>query len=211
MNEMITKINERKKEINDLCMELRWVYRGYFTSLYDYLSRRQFLATVEQFADRLISYDEELQEKEQMLYKEFLVSSIIFLKKYCRSADMILLSIYKISLVVEQSWQNNVPYKESIYYYMFEPYENDDDSGRDFAMLKSAMSSFAEMFDDGSVDKKDFPDHIVLMLDCLLFETGQSFLLDKNFSSGVDCLKNQIGAAKHHLQRSLREDSNNEF
>lgn len=210
MKKMTETINERKKEINELCMELRWVYRGYFTSLYDYLTRRQFLNTLEQFVDQLVAYDEELGEKEKKLYKDFLVSSIIFLKKYCRSADMIFLSVYKIALVVEQSWQNGVEFDGSIYRYMFEPHENDEDISRDYIMLKKAISSFGEMYNDPEIDKKDFPYHITVMIDCLLFETGQSYLLDHNYDDGLDKLKQQIGAAKYHLQRSLREENKNE-
>ena len=210
MNEMIDKIAARKKEINELCMELRWVYRGYFTQLNRYLSQRSFCSSAENLCDRLIAYDTEIPENERNLYKQFLLSSIFFLRKYCRSADMIFLSIYKIALVVEQAWNQGNKFNNSTYYYMFEPHERESDTSREYAILKESFSAFGELYDDTTIDKRDFVDHIVLMIDCLLFESNQCFLLDSNYEKGIDHLKGQIVGAKHRLQSSLREDLSDE-
>lgn len=210
MNQMHAAIEERKKEINDLCMELRWVYRGYFTSLHKFVDQKSFLRDVELFADRLVAYDDNLQEKERSMYQNFLISAILFVDMYCRSSDMILFSIYKIALVVEDSWGKGLEFCQSIYGYMFEPYENADDGSENYALLSKTIRAFAELYDDANVDKKDFPDHIVLMLDSLLFETKSSFLLDQNFENGVKLLRQQIGVAKYHLRRSLEEVSEDE-
>ena len=210
MNQMLAAIEERKKEINDLCMELRWAYRGYFTPLYKFVDQKSFLRDVELFADRLVAYDDVLQEKERSMYQNFLISAILFLDMYCRPSDMILLSIYKIALVVEDSWGKGLNFSQSIYGYMFEPYENADDGSENYALLSKTIHTFAELYDDANVDKKDFPNHIVLMLDSLLFENKSSFLLDQNFENGVKLLRQQIGAAKYHLRRSLEEVSEDE-
>lgn len=210
MNQMLAAIEERKKEINDLCMELRWVYRGYFASLHSFIDEQKLLCEVINFADRLVAYDDDLQEKERSMYQNFLVSAILFLDKYCCSSDMILLSIYKIALAVEDSWGKGLAFSKSIYGYMFEPYENADDDSKNYVMLSKTIHAFAELYDDANVDKKDFPEHVVLMLDSLLFETKSSFLLDQNFENGVKLLRRQIGAAKYHLQYSLREVSEDE-
>lgn len=205
MNELVDKINERKQKINDLCMELRWVYRGYFASIYEYLPRRSILASTRQLAEQLVAYNKDLEDNEIKLYTEFIFSSIVFLKKYCRPSDMVFLSIYKMALVIEKSWKQGKAFEDSIFRYMFEPHEKDDDVSKEYTALRSSISSFGEMYDSPNYDKEDFPYHITLMIDCFLFENNQSYLLDCNHEDGIRKLQQQIGTAKYQLYRSLQE------
>lgn len=206
MKEKFEQIVERKKKINDLCGELRWVYRGYFTSIYDFLPIGNILTQIETFNDKLVSYDEELNDIERDMYKAFFTSAILFVRNYCRPSELIFYSIYKIGTVIEDSWNDKLEFDKSIYGYMCEPYADLNEEDEYYQIFINSTQIFASLYDNKEIDKENFSYHISKMFDLLLFDNNKSYLLDKNYDDGIKKLNYYIGDCKFQLHHSLCEE-----
>jgi len=205
MNITLKTITERKKKINNLCSDLRWIFRGYYTSLYDFLPMDDNLDEIQQLCDQLISYDEEISDGQKNLYRLFLVSATLFLKNYCLPSDMIFYSIYKIAGAVEDCVDQKMEFCRSTYWYMYEPHMHEEKHTIFDHALSKTLTELGDLFDNKEIDKSDFSYHISVMLDMFLFEKKRSCLLDENYEGSIRRLANIVGSAKFQWRQSVKE------
>ncbi len=196
-------IEERKQTINELCSELRWVYRGYFTFLFTYVNSDNLILDSKQLTEKLISYEKTLTEKEQNLYRAFLLSSIVFLSKNCRPSEFNFLSIYKFATTVNESYDKKYPFNTSIYKYVCDNYNPSYSFYEEFTCY---VKEFGELYDDVNISKENFSSHITSMFDQFLYDEGKSYLVDTFFKEGINSLTNYIGNSKYNMRRTFEEE-----
>lgn len=209
MAKKIDKINKRKKEINDLCSELKWVYRGYYTRFIEFFSFED-INNIEKFCRDLLNYNKSLKDKEYELYYSFLISSICFIRKYCRNSDLIFYSLVKIAITIEDCAKANINFGKSTYGYMWEPYLNNETDDETENMGIESAREFSKLYDDKNLEKNNFATVLISLFDELLFDNNKSFILDSNYEIATSSINRFIGQAKYSLKKSLAEDVDND-
>lgn len=210
MNEKYELICERKNEINKLCGEIRWVYRGYYTTIREFVSYDSFDDDFNELISKLLSLDDSLSSEAREIYESFLKSCILFLKNYCRPSEFLFRSIIKISDIVEDSFLDKHPFDKSTYGYMCENYLKANDKDKYEQWFNDETLRFADLYNNAKEDYTSFSIPIIKMIDILLYENEKSFILDKNYEEGIKQLSQFLGYSRSALRSSLRRVDENE-
>lgn len=191
-------INERKQKINEMCSELRWVFRGYHTSLFEFLPNMD-IKEIKTFAQTV--------SKENKIFFSFFVSTILFIKLFCRSSDLNFYSLYKIAVTVDECFDSKKDFEETTYGIMCQPYVAQDNSSEEYLDFKEATLEFQKFYNNKEINRENFLKDFCLFLDEYLYDCERSFLIDDKFDISVKLLNRFISTAKHNFAHPiLKED-----
>ncbi len=200
-------LEDRKKELNTLVMDLKWTYRGYNTHFITItgnpgLSFQDF----DVLANDLLSYCPEIGAEDRQLYYSFYISAMLFLKLQCRPSELTFYSIYKIADAINDNIEAGLlDFSKSTYGYMLDACTTKYETKNSKAMYE-AFREFEKAYDDGSISKQGFIYNIINMLDRYLYDHNFSYLHEDKYSSSIRELERFIGATQFRMRHISRQE-----